>query len=320
MTDRTRSCRTSPNRPRPTKRMQAPTFGREAGLARGAAGRHAGAGEPGAAGRVDDSDFPRSEFRSGRRSEFRARGRSGIGGRLSRRPPRPLRRCKQTRRQPHRRRRSGRRPRAPRPLPLAARRRLAPARRSTAPKKVHTVIIRTDQMGPTTPMRRPRRRLSGSCTCAGARADSAASRRHAAAPRPQPRRALRPMARCRSFPIRAALRRAGACADPHGAGASDRTQPGRASRAGAIGRPAAAMPFKSRPSAARLRLRRSSGRCGPNFPPSSAAASRSSAAPILAPKASITARWSAPLLRLEQAAGMCSSLKAAGGSCIVQRN
>ncbi len=61
--------------------------GREDRLARGAAGRCAGAGEPDAAGRIDHSDFPGSEFRPGRSSEFRARGGLASGAPALELPP-----------------------------------------------------------------------------------------------------------------------------------------------------------------------------------------------------------------------------------------
>ena len=131
-------------------------FRRKARLARGAASRHAGAGEPGAAGGIDHSDFPRSEFRSGRSSELRARRGLASGGPAFPAPPAPAPTpCRRHRlRRPSERyadlagavdlaasltgqrrirRDDGSGVRAHRP------------RSSTAPKKIHTVVIRSDQ-------------------------------------------------------------------------------------------------------------------------------------------------------------------------------
>ena len=246
------------------------------------------------AGGVDDPDFPRSEFRSGRHSEFCARGRAGIRAeRLSRRPLRhPQHRCKQTQRQPRRPGPYGRRPRAPRLHPLAARRRLGRARRYRPRRKRFTRSssepIRWGRRRPMPRPRRRRRQLRQPRHPSGLRLVPLCSRSGR-----RPRRELRPMARCRSFPIRTALRRPLHAPAPRWRVRPSpvrRNEPNRRHRP-----PPAAMPFKSRLNAARLMLRRSFGHCGPNFPPSSAAVSRSSDGPILAPKAFTTARWSAPL-------------------------
>ncbi len=83
--------------------------------------------------------------------------------------------------------------------------------------------------------------------------------------------------------------------------------------------PAAVTRFRSRRSVARRTLRPSSGHSKPNFPISWAATSRWSAAPILAIRAFIIALWSGPLPPWNRPRRCVRSLKAAGGSCIVQK-
>ncbi len=194
----------------------------------------------------------------------------------------------------HRRRPFGRRLPALRLLPR--RHGFGAGAPSSAPRKIHTVIIRTDQMGSTT-----------------ADASAAPEAAPLTAPTPAP---------LRTAPARAAVQQArpapapraeangplSIVPDQNGAAPAPAPRPRTA-----LARPAetqfdrarrrrrrpraAAMPCRSRPSAAKRTLRRSFGRCGPNIPASLAAASRSSGAPISAPKASITARWSVPLPR-----------------------
>jgi len=84
--------------------------------------------------------------------------------------------------------------------------------------------------------------------------------------------------------------------------------------------PPAAQRFRWPPNAARRRPTLPFGRSGPNSRTSLAGASRSCAALILVRRASTTARWSVPFASMEKAAGMCRTLKAAGGNCLIQRN
>ncbi len=80
------------------------------------------------------------------------------------------------------------------------------------------------------------------------------------------------------------------------------------------------MRFKSRLSAARLKLRRSFGRCGAKFPTQLGGREPIIRRADLGAKGVYYRALVGPFASADQAAGMCSSLKAAGGSCIVQRN
>ena len=85
-------------------------------------------------------------------------------------------------------------------------------------------------------------------------------------------------------------------------------------------RPAAAMRSKSRPSAARLTRRRNSARCKPSFPRSSVSHEPIVRRADLGAKGVYYRALVGPYASMDQAAAMCSSLKAAGGTCIVQRD
>ena len=181
------------------------------------------------------------------------------------------------------------------------------------PKKIHTVTIRADQ--PAAPMPRsapaaPPRGLSARSrpaeACSGAR--------RAAPPPANAPLSIVPVAEGHAVaappaPHRTRAQRAGAQPprSPSDAGCRSAVQR-RLCGAGHLAAQRGRCPG------------RRSSRYRPNSPASSAAASRSSIAPISATRASIIAPWSAPLPRRSRPPGLCSSLKAAGGSCIVQRN
>ena len=179
-----------------------------------------------------------------------------------------------------------------------------PAQTSAEPKRVHTV-------------QNPCRPADGKCRAGGPAVAPAGER--AAAPARQ-RAALdrsRRRRRSGSGTRTAALPRCGASRARTPDGGERRTGDGDG---GARHLAAAAMPCRFPPSAARPRPRRRSARCGPSSRRSSAAASRSFAAPISAPKASIIAPWSARLPRWRRRRACAASLKAAGGNCLIQRN
>ena len=80
------------------------------------------------------------------------------------------------------------------------------------------------------------------------------------------------------------------------------------------------MLFKLPRSAVKAGLKLRFGRCKRNTPTSLAAANRSFAAPISAPRASTIGLLWVPLRSAEKATRLCSGLKAAGGDCIIQKN
>ena len=166
---------------------------------------------------------------------------------------------------------------------------------STAPRKIHTVIIRTDQMGtatadasavpPPAQLLRPRRHRYGQ--------PQLAPRSSRQGLRP-PRRGLTATARYRSFPTRTARRRPRRVPAPRWRGRPNsihRSAPSRRQPRG--GGYAVQVTSQRSEAGAQAEFRA----LGPNIPASLAAASRSSAEPISAPRASITAHSSAPLPR-----------------------
>ncbi len=253
-------------------------------LARGAAGRRAGAGEPDAAGGLDHSDFPRSEFRPSRSSEFRATGRPGLG-----RAGVPRAFCAGARRRAagtvcagtseryadlRRRRRFGRQPhRSSQAHPLRRwerhlRRRLHPRPRRKRSTRSSSGPIRS---GRRRPMRRPPRRLRSRRRLLRRRCGlRPLVPRHSLRQGRCPRRGPRPMARSLSCPIRTAPLRLRASVPRWRV----RPNPRHRSAPRRRRRPAAAIPFRSPPSVARWGRRPSSVRCEPSFRPSWAAASR----------------------------------------------
>ena len=192
----------------------------------------------------------------------------------------------------------------------------ASAAGAPAPRKIHTVIIRTDQMGAATADASaaappaPAALAPPPLRTAPARAAVQQARPAPAAPRVegngplsitpdqngprQPRRAPAPRSRALS--------------------STRRSAPSRR-------QPRAAMPFRSRRNAARRGLRRSSARSGPSTPTSLVIMSRSSGEPTSAPRASITGRSSrlprwirrpacAQVSRRPAAAALCNGIKA----------
>ena len=158
-----------------------------------------------------------------------------------------------------------------------------PAAAPPGPKRVHTVTIRADQpaggdaaAAPAAPRARPRRRR-------GRRQRLAEASRFPSCP---VNRARRPLQRRRGRTPRHQHRRPSQWRPQRRP-----PQPKRRRR------PAAVIRCKSPPSAARPTPSRRSGRCRPNSPISSAAASRSCAGPTLAQKAPTTAPLSGRLPR-----------------------
>ena len=258
-------------------------------LARGAAGRYAGAGESGAARGLDHSDFPGSEFGASAVRTCRPR----------RRLPRPHPACR-------------------RPAAMPRRRRLRCAWHAGEPKKIHTVAIEPDQIG-----RPPVPPWPATAANAGRAAVAPA-----AAPAPRPVTA-------RASPAgivgqRAAFDRAGepglrgACAGTGRVPAPPwrsrrRSRHAAGSERGARGGGGYAVQVTSQRSEAEAQTV-VPGAAGQISGPARRPSADASAAPILAPRASITARWSAPLPRWNRPPDCARSLKAAGGNCIVQRN
>ena len=159
-----------------------------------------------------------------------------------------------------------------------------PAQAAAEPKKIHTVTIKADQVGAPLPLARPARAAAASLQAAP-RSNAAASpppagsnaplsivpgssgRAAAAEPQPQPTPGSQP----RRWRWRA---------------------PDRYPACGPRRLRAAAMPCRSRRSARRPTPRPRSGRFAPSSPISCAAASRSFAAPISAPRAPSIEPWS----------------------------
>ncbi len=206
---------------------------------------------------------------------------------------------------------------APRPHPLAARRRLGQARRHRRRKRSTRSSSEPIRWGRRPPMPRPRRRRR---QVRQHRHPSGLRRLAPPCSRRGPRRAaqLRPMARCRSFPIRTALRR-----PLHAPALRWRVRPSPVRRnerepappAGGGGYAVQVTSQRSEADAqAEFRTLRS------KFPAQFGGREPIIRRADLGAKGVYYRALVGPFASADQAAGMCSSLKAAGGSCIVQRN
>ena len=273
-------------------------FARQAGVARREAGRCAGAGEY-AAGGFDHSGFPGSQCRIAVVHDGSGPIRAGQNMPGSIAPASAGAASVPMQLGP-----AGAAPMQGAMRPRRAGGRLgAPVAGTSGTKKVHTVAIHAGQ--PDSADAAPPRRL------------------RPAAPRPPAGRAATPTGRQCPAVDRSLARRhggAGSAEIPRTRTALARPAAPERRRSLRLPRPAAAIRCKCRRSGARLRRSRPIAGCRPNIRPSSAATRRPFARSILATRASSTAPWSAPTPRSEEAAQMCTSLKAAGGSCIVQRN
>jgi SPOR domain len=208
------------------------------------------------------------------------------------------------------------------PAPAAGATSGAPAATSPAPKKVHTVIIRSDQMGATTADALP-----------------------AAAPMPQPAAAAPVSAPVRTMPARTAMQppprpapRAEANAPlsivpdqggaaPAAAPAHARTAPARPAELSSTERAEAAAPPSAGGYAVQVTSQRSEAEAQAEFRTLRAKfpTQLGGRAPIvrradLGDKGVYYRALVGPFASMDQAAAMCSSLRAAGGSCIVQHD
>ncbi len=188
---------------------------------------------------------------------------------------------------------------------------------SPAPKKVHTVIIRTDQMGSTTAdaSTAPETPSGAPAPAAARTAPSRAAMQQA---RPAPRRERRPMARCRSFPIRMAAAPAPARVRTALARPAELSSAERAEAAPSAGSGGYAVQVTSQRSEADAQAEFRTLRS--KFPAQFGGREPIIRRADLGAKGVYYRALVGPFASADQAAGMCSSLKAAGGSCIVQRN
>ena len=180
---------------------------------------------------------------------------------------------------------------------------------STAPKKIHTVPIRPDQAAPS-----------------DATATAAPPPASVVAPRPPTQRVAKPAAQAdANAPLSIVPNQGGET--PHRTGA----QPGRSGHARprwlqpqAPLRPRpgarAATRFRSRPSAAKPKRRSAFRALQAKFPDQLGGRQPLVRRADLGDKGIFYRALVGPFASMEQAAAMCSSLKAAGGTCIVQRD
>ena len=296
MTGRTRSCRTSRNRTRPIKPMPAPRRAKSWSRARSSRStcRRRRTRRRGWCRR---SRF--SPIRIPVRPAFRVLRRGPRWLRAARLSRRPLRQHHRTGASKHSAGRTGagrygRRPKAPRPHPLAARRRLGRARRHGAEKGPHGHHPnRSDGVDDSRCLDRAGE-PSGAPAQAPLRTAPARAAMQQARPAPAPRaEANGPLSIVpdQDGAAPAPARTRTALARPTEPNSTERAEPAPSAAGGGYAVQVTSQRSEADAQAEFRTLRDQISQ------PASAAASRSSGAPILAPKASITARWSAPLPR-----------------------